>query len=98
MISLSVYLPPPLSLFPHSAPPFSLTHTFTPPPPDKRTFGVPLSVNIRNTGQALPPAILHAIQHLRENGGLETKGVFRRAAAKAKIELLKVINEANPGK
>ena len=61
-------------------------------------FGVPLSVNIRNTGQALPPAILHAIQHLRENGGLETKGVFRRAAAKAKIELLKVTNEANPGK
>lgn len=61
-------------------------------------FGVPLSVNIRNTGQALPPAILHAIQHLRENGGLETKGLFRRAAAKAKIELLKVTNEANPGK
>ena len=60
-------------------------------------FGVPLSVNIRNMGQALPPAILHAIKHLRETGGLETKGIFRRAAAKAKIELLKVTNEANPG-
>ena len=64
---------------------------------DKRMFGVPLSINIRNTGQALPPAILHAIQHLRMNGGLETKGIFRRAAGKAKIELLKVTNEANPG-
>ena len=82
-----------LSLSLHTPP---LSHT--PPPSDKRMFGVPLSVNIRNTGQALPPAILHAIQHLRENGGLETKGVFRRAAAKAKIELLKVTNEANPGK
>ena len=64
---------------------------------DKRMFGVPLSVNIRNTGQAVPPAILNAIQHLRDSGGLETKGLFRRAAAKVKIELLKVTNEANPG-
>ena len=75
----------------------SLTHTHTYYSLDKRMFGVPLSVNIRNTGQALPPAILHAIQHLRTNGGLETKGIFRRAAGKAKIELLKVTNEANPG-
>ena len=73
----------------------SLSNSLT--PSDKRMFGMPLSVNIRNTGQALPPSILHAIQHLRENGGLETKGIFRRAAAKAKIELLKVTNEANPG-
>ena len=61
-------------------------------------FGVPLSVNIRKTGQALPPAIFHAIQYLRDTGGLDTKGLFRRAAAKAKIDLLKVINEANPGR
>lgn len=78
-----------LSLFPVFPP-------LSPPVSDKRMFGVPLSINIRNTGQAVPPAILHAIQHLRDSGGLDTKGLFRRAAAKAKIELLKVTNEANP--
>jgi len=29
--------------------------------------------------------------------GLETKGLFRRAGSKAKVDLLRAVNEANPG-
>ena len=64
---------------------------------DKKMFGVPLSVNVSQTGQALPLSIQHAFQHLRENGGLEIKGLFRKAASKARVDHLKEINEAEPG-
>ena len=35
---------------------------------DKRVFGVPLSVNVRRYGQALPKNILYAMKYLRETG------------------------------
>ena len=41
-----------------------------PCPPDKRMFGVPLCVNVRQTGKALPNAILHAMTHIKDAGGL----------------------------
>lgn len=65
---------------------------------DKRMFGVPLAVNVAHTGRALPVSIQCAFQQLRENGGLDVKGLFRRAASKAKVDQLKEINEANPGR
>ena len=70
----------------------SHTHTHT----DKSVFGVPLLINVRREGKALPSSILAGFDHLRKNGGLETRGLFRRAASKAKIEGLKLITESNP--
>ena len=68
------------------------THTHT----DKSVFGVPLLINVRREGRALPSSILAGFDHLRKNGGLETRGLFRRGASKAKIEGLKLITESNP--
>ena len=65
--------------------------------PGKRVFGVSLSANVRQTGQPLPPTILHAIDFLNQENNLETTGVFRRAASKAKVDSLKELMESNPG-
>lgn len=56
-----------------------------------------LSTNVRQSGQSLPPAILHAIKYLQEEDNLETTGLFRRAASKAKVDMLKDLVEENPG-
>ena len=65
---------------------------------DKRVFGVPLFVNVRNTGQALPPVISHAMDYLRADNRMELLGLFRRAASKARVDLLKEVAESDPGK
>lgn len=65
---------------------------------DKRMFGVPLSANVRHIGQALPPLILHAMQYLRENDRLKSLGLFRRGASKSRVDLLREVAEADPGK
>lgn len=38
---------------------------------DKKVFGVPLLLNVSQTGCALPQAILDAMRHLRKNGKLK---------------------------
>ena len=68
------------------------THTHT----DKSVFGVPLLTNVQRTGRALPPSILAALHYLTQGSGLDTKGLFRRGASKAKIDGLKLLTEANP--
>ena len=37
-------------------------------PSGKRVFGVPLTTNVQQLGQPLPPIILAAISHLRRTG------------------------------
>jgi len=64
--------------------------------PDKAVFGVPLMTNVKRSGRTLPPSILAAIDHLINHSGLETSGLFRRGASKAKIDGLKLLLEANP--
>ena len=59
-------------------------------------FGVPLLTNVQRSGKALPPSILAAIDYLTQNSGLETSGLFRRGASKAKIDGMKLLTEANP--
>ena len=61
-------------------------------------FGVPLSANVRQMGQALPPVILSAMQYLREKDRLKCLGLFRRAASKARLDMLREVIEADPGK
>ncbi|XP_064404560.1 stAR-related lipid transfer protein 13-like isoform X3 [Halichondria panicea] len=62
----------------------------------KSVFGVPLLTNVQRTGKALPPSILAALDYLTQGSGLETSGLFRRGASKAKIDGLKLLTEANP--
>ena len=57
---------------------------------------MPLLTNVQRTGQALPPAILAALSYLSIDSSLNTSGLFRRGASKAKIESLKLLTEANP--
>lgn len=64
---------------------------------DKRVFGVPLSANIRQYGQALPPVIMNALKYLREGERLKLLGLFRRAASKARVDMLKEMADADPG-
>ncbi len=73
----------------------TLPHTPT-PHTDKSVFGVPLLTNVQRTGRALPPSILAALHYLTQGSGLDTKGLFRRGASKAKIDGLKLLTEANP--
>lgn len=65
--------------------------------PGRKVFGLCLSSNVHLRGKALPPAILHAMEHLKQKANLETKGLFRRAASKAKVDILKERVEENPG-
>jgi len=58
---------------------------------------VSLAANVRQTGQALPPTIHHAIDYLNQDSSLETMGLFRRAASKAKVEVLKELMEEDTG-
>lgn len=69
----------------------------THPHTDKRVFGVPLSVNVRYTGQALPPVILNAMEYLRGDERMKLLGLFRRAASKARVYMLREVAEADPG-
>lgn len=77
---------------------YSILMLYTCVSPDKRVFGVPLSVNVRTTGQALPPVIYHAMDYLRTDDRMELLGLFRRAASKARVEILKEVAESDPGK
>ncbi len=61
-------------------------------------FGAPLSANIRQYGHALPPVILNALKYLRAEERMQLLGLFRRAASKARVDLLKEMAEADPGK
>ena len=65
----------------------------------KKVFGAPLSSNVRQYGQALPPVILNALRYLREGEGEKLKllGLFRRAASKARVDRLREMAEADPG-
>ncbi|XP_019850855.1 PREDICTED: rho GTPase-activating protein 7-like isoform X2 [Amphimedon queenslandica] len=60
-----------------------------------RIFGSSLSSNVIYYGQALPPIILQAMEHLKKTA-METTGIFRRTAAKARVELLKELIENSP--
>ncbi|CAI8052772.1 StAR-related lipid transfer protein 13 [Geodia barretti] len=61
----------------------------------KNVFGSSLSENVRRYGNPLPPTILCALQHLHDNG-LETVGIFRRAAGKSRVGVLRGLMEMNP--
>lgn len=62
----------------------------------KRLFGVPLAVNVRHTGQALPPLILNAMDYMRKEERMTILGLFRRAASKARVEMLREVAEDSP--
>lgn len=80
---------------------------------DKKVFGVPLLLNVSQTGCALPQAILDAMRYLRKNGtticcskigfkiltylGLASKGIFRKTAYRSRVSTLKELIETNPG-
>ncbi|XP_052792367.1 uncharacterized protein LOC128226503 isoform X2 [Mya arenaria] len=62
---------------------------------DKNVFGVPFSVMIQRTGQALPQCILHAMRYLRRTSG-DAVGIFRKPGVRARIQKLRNDIEANP--
>lgn len=62
---------------------------------ESSVFGAPLSANVRQYGHPLPPVILRVIKNLKQTW-LSTTGLFRRAAAKPKVENLKQLVEEDP--
>ncbi|XP_052278825.1 uncharacterized protein LOC127877199 isoform X2 [Dreissena polymorpha] len=62
---------------------------------DKHVFGVPFSVMIQRTGQALPQCILHAMRYLRRTSG-DAVGIFRKSGVRVRIQKLRNDLEANP--
>ncbi|CAB3380779.1 Hypothetical predicted protein [Cloeon dipterum] len=57
-------------------------------PKDGAVFGVSLYTCLQTTGQALPPPIQTAIQHLSLNA-LDRQGIFRRPGVKSRIQKLR---------
>lgn len=60
---------------------------------DKSIFGVPLSVMIQRTGEALPHPILAALHYLRQSA-LDQVGLFRKSGVRSRITRLKDACEA----
>ena len=63
----------------------------------KNVFGVPFTVMIQRTGQALPQCVLHAMRFLRRNCG-DALGIFRKSGVRSRIQKLRNDIEADPGK
>ena len=63
---------------------------------DKHVFGIPFTVMIQRTGQALPQCILHAMRFLRRTSG-DAVGLFRKSGVRSRIQKLRSDIEANPG-
>ncbi|XP_057677001.1 rho GTPase-activating protein 7 [Corythoichthys intestinalis] len=61
----------------------------------RRIFGVPLIVNVQQTGEALPPAILRALVYLRTHC-LDQVGLFRKSGLKSRIQCLREMLESDP--
>ena len=63
---------------------------------DKNVFGVPFTVMIQRTGQALPQCVLHAMRFLRRTAS-DALGIFRKSGVRSRIQKLRNEIEANPG-
>ncbi|XP_054612105.1 rho GTPase-activating protein 7 isoform X4 [Dunckerocampus dactyliophorus] len=61
----------------------------------RRVFGVPLLVNVQQTGESLPPSILRALVYLRTEC-LDQVGLFRKSGLKSRIQHLREMLESNP--
>lgn len=61
---------------------------------NKTIFGGNLATNVLKHGTALPPLILQAMDHLKATG-MEKVGLFRRTAAKPRVESLRQQMETN---
>lgn len=62
---------------------------------NKNVFGVPFTVIIQRTGQALPQCILHAMRFLRRTAE-DALGIFRKSGVRSRIQKLRNEIEANP--
>jgi hypothetical protein len=60
---------------------------------DKSMFGVPLSVTVQRTAEALPKPILAAMHYLRQSA-LDQVGLFRKSGVRSRIAKLKELCEA----
>ncbi|CAL1573377.1 unnamed protein product [Knipowitschia caucasica] len=60
-----------------------------------RVFGVPLLVNMQQTGEPLPPSVLRAMVYLR-NECLDQMGLFRKSGLKSRIQALREQLESGP--
>lgn len=60
---------------------------------DKSMFGVPLSVTVQRTAEALPKPILSALHYLRQSA-LDQVGLFRKSGVRSRIAKLKELCEA----
>ncbi|XP_041657606.1 rho GTPase-activating protein 7 isoform X2 [Cheilinus undulatus] len=61
----------------------------------RRVFGVPLLLSVQQTGEPLPPSILRALVHLR-NECLDQVGLFRKSGVKSRIQYLRDLVESDP--
>ncbi|KAJ0061447.1 hypothetical protein NL108_001633 [Boleophthalmus pectinirostris] len=61
----------------------------------RRVFGVPLLVNMQQTGEPLPPSVLRAMVYLR-NECVDQMGVFRKSGLKSRIQALRDQLESGP--
>ncbi|KAJ0004166.1 hypothetical protein NQD34_010380 [Periophthalmus magnuspinnatus] len=61
----------------------------------RRVFGVPLLVNMQQTGEPLPPSVLRAMVYVR-NECVDQMGVFRKSGLKSRIQALRDQLERGP--
>ncbi|XP_026226928.1 rho GTPase-activating protein 7 isoform X2 [Anabas testudineus] len=61
----------------------------------RRVFGVPLLLNVQQTGEPLPPSILRALGYLRSQC-LDQVGLFRKSGVKSRIQYLRELVESDP--
>ncbi|XP_061904851.1 rho GTPase-activating protein 7 isoform X3 [Entelurus aequoreus] len=61
----------------------------------RRVFGVPLLVNVQQTGEPLPPSILRALVYLKTEC-LDQVGLFRKSGLKSRIQYLREMLESSP--
>ncbi|XP_060912100.1 LOW QUALITY PROTEIN: rho GTPase-activating protein 7 [Labrus mixtus] len=61
----------------------------------RQVFGAPLLLSVQQRGEPLPPSILRALVHLR-NESLEQVGLFRKSGVKSRILNLRELVESNP--
>uniref|UniRef100_A0A3Q3RBF4 Rho-GAP domain-containing protein n=1 Tax=Monopterus albus TaxID=43700 RepID=A0A3Q3RBF4_MONAL len=61
----------------------------------RQVFGVPLLLNVQQTGEPLPPSILRALVYLRTEC-LDQVGLFRKSGVKSRIQYLRELVESNP--
>ncbi|KAM9846857.1 rho GTPase-activating protein 7 [Aulostomus maculatus] len=61
----------------------------------RRVFGVPLLLNVQQTGEPLPPSILRALVYLRGDC-VDQVGLFRKSGLKSRIQYLRELVESDP--